>query len=124
MLGSQSHLIEGLQRGVARNRLNAVAFNPLIVRNDDPVVDTNDTSCFAPVCGVSIEQFAEIAKAVAAHDDNAANGSELAGEFGISPDDWLLASRIWNSRIATYPAVAGHLMALFRPGDETEWLAS
>jgi hypothetical protein len=124
MLGAQSHLVNALPRGVERNRWTTASFNPLIVRNDDPIVEFDKHSCFEPVCGVSLETFAEIARTVAARDDDAAQGSELARQFGVTADDWVLASRIWNSRIASYPAVAGHLMALFRPGEDTEWLAS
>jgi hypothetical protein len=109
--------------------------NPLIDRRQDPVVVdevvivdqvviVDEVNCFEPVCGVTIELFADIARAVAARDDDAAHGSELARQCGISAHDWQLASKVWNSRIASEPAVAGHLMALYRDPHEADGLAS
>jgi hypothetical protein len=82
----------------------------------------SDGSAFQPVRGVSLELFAGIAKTVAARDDDHAHGTELAQACGIAPRDWLFASRIWNTRIARFPAVGRQLSELYRD-DERSWLA-
>ena len=77
------------------------------------------TSPFAPVRGVTLELFADIARAVASRHDGAARGTELAAGCGISTTDWLYACRVWNTRIAENPDVAKKLSALYRsdPGE-------
>lgn len=74
------------------------------------------TSPFAPVRGVSLEMFADIAKAIAMRDETDAHGATLALDLGIEPNDWWLASRTWNARIAAEPTVAEFFAARFRSG--------
>lgn len=69
---------------------------------------------FAPVRGVSLEMFADIAKAIASRDDIRAHGRDLALDMGIEPNDWQLACRTWNDRVASNPAVARQFMMRFR----------
>ena len=74
-----------------------------------------DTSPFTPVRGVTLEVFADIARAVASQHDAGTRGTELAVSCGITANDWLYASRVWNARIANNPAVAHKLSVLYRP---------
>jgi hypothetical protein len=71
-------------------------------------------SDFDPVNGVTLDLFAEIARALASTDDHQANGGELAEAYGISAADWHHASRVWNCRIADNPAVARALSRRYR----------
>jgi hypothetical protein len=69
---------------------------------------------FAPVAGVSLEQFATIFKGAAAlsHDD--ARLAEIAQSRGIDADRWELAAAAWNARIQSSPAVASRFSQLYR----------
>jgi hypothetical protein len=71
-------------------------------------------SPFDPVRGVSLEMFADIAKAVESRDDADLHARDLALGMGIEPNDWRLACRTWNLRISTDPAVAQQFTMRFR----------
>lgn len=69
---------------------------------------------FAPVAGVSLEQFAMVFKGAAAlsHDDSRL--TEIAQSRGIGPDRWETAAAAWNARIQSSPAVANRFSQLYR----------
>jgi hypothetical protein len=69
---------------------------------------------FAPVAGVSLEQFATVFKGAAAlsHDDSRL--TEIAQVRGIDPDRWETAAAAWNARIQSSPAVANRFSQLYR----------
>lgn len=71
-------------------------------------------SPFGAVRGVSLEMFTDIAKATGSPDDVHARGSHLALGMGIEPNDWRLACRSWNLRIASNVAVARQFTMRFR----------
>jgi hypothetical protein len=101
-------------------RLSSPLIPPRERRAADPLVTTivgpdTPTSMFAPVRGVSLELFADIARAVASQHDASPRGSALAAKRGVSADDWRFACRVWNTRIAEDPAVARKLSELYRP---------
>jgi hypothetical protein len=105
-------------RGVPR--LSSPLIPPGDRRAADPVVAATDTSDaamsnVAPVRGVTLELFADIARAVASQHEASTGGSELAASCGVAADDWQLACRVWNARIADDPAVAKKLSELYRP---------
>ena len=69
---------------------------------------------FAPVAGVSLEQFVTVYKGVAAlsHDDSRL--TEIAQSHGIDPARWEAAAAGWNARIQASPAVANRFSQLYR----------
>jgi hypothetical protein len=107
-----------LARGVPR--LSSPLIPPRERRAADPLVTTVEgpegaMSMLAPVRGVTLELFADIARAVASQRDASTRGSALAASCGIAAEDWRFACRAWNIRIAEDPAVARKLSELYRP---------
>lgn len=68
---------------------------------------------FEPIAGVSLEQFAEVCKGLAAHGHDQSKGVEVAASKGISPVDWQQAFDGWNARVKTNPAVAQRFSAAY-----------
>lgn len=69
-----------------------------------------------PVAGVSLEQFAEVSKGLAAYGYDQSHAVQIAMSKGIVPDAWNQAVEGWNARIRTDPAVAQRFNALWRAG--------
>lgn len=100
-------------------RLTSPLIPPAERRPSDPEQPTTPgtearTSKFAPVRGVTLELFADIARAVASQHDSSTRGIELAASCDISAADWLVACRTWNTRIADNPDVAKTLSGFYR----------
>lgn len=58
------------------------------------------------IAGVSLEQFADVCKGLAAHGYDQSKGPEVAAEKGIAADAWQQALDGWNERIKSNPALA------------------
>ncbi|MEX2197097.1 MAG: hypothetical protein WD844_17630 [Thermoleophilaceae bacterium] len=61
---------------------------------------------FEPIAGVSLQQFAEVSKGLAAHGYDQSKAVEVAASKGISPERWQQALDGWNARVTANPAVA------------------
>lgn len=68
---------------------------------------------FEPIDGVTLEQFAEVAKGLAEYNYDQSMATQVAGMKGIPADAWLTASVAWNERIKANPAVAQRFNALY-----------
>jgi hypothetical protein len=68
---------------------------------------------FEPVAGVTLEQFAEVAKGLAEYNYDQNMAVQVAGMKGIAPDAWRTGSEAWNERIKANPAVAQRFNALY-----------
>jgi hypothetical protein len=68
---------------------------------------------FEPIAGVSLQQFAEVCKGLAAHGYDQSKGAEVAASKGISPGDWQQALDGWNARVKANPAVAQGFSAAY-----------
>jgi hypothetical protein len=68
---------------------------------------------FEPIAGVSLQQFAEVCKGLAAHGYDQSKGAEVAASKGISPGDWQQALDGWNARVKGNPAVAQGFSAAY-----------
>lgn len=68
---------------------------------------------FEPVSGVSLEQYAEVSKGLAAYNYDQSKAVEIAASKGISADAWQTAMDTWNARMKTNPAVAQRFNALY-----------
>jgi hypothetical protein len=71
---------------------------------------------FEPIAGVSLEQFAAVSKGVAAYNYDQSKLAEVAASKGIPSFSWEDASRGWNDRIRSNPAVAQRFNQLYRAG--------
>ncbi|MBI4897760.1 MAG: hypothetical protein HY827_05275 [Actinobacteria bacterium] len=71
------------------------------------------TPDFEPVSGVSLEQYAEVSKELAAQGGDQSKAAEIAASKGISADDWQTAVDGWNQRMQTNPAVGQRFNALY-----------
>jgi len=68
---------------------------------------------FEPVSGVSLEQFAEVSKGLAAVNYDQSQAPAIAASKGISGENWQAAVDGWNARIKANPAVAKRFNALY-----------
>ncbi len=68
---------------------------------------------FDPVAGVSLEQYAEVAKGLAEYNYDQAMAVQIAGMKGIAADAWQTASDTWTARMKANPAVAQRFNALY-----------
>ena len=69
---------------------------------------------FDPIAGVSLEEFAAVSKGVAAYNYDGSKLPEVAASRGIAAANWDEASRGWNSRMQTNPAVTQRFNQLYR----------
>lgn len=69
---------------------------------------------FEPIAGVSLEQFAEVSKGLAAYGYDQSKAVEVAASKGISADTWQQALDGWNARVTANPAVAQQFNAYYR----------
>lgn len=68
---------------------------------------------FEPVAGVTIEQYADVSKEVAASGGDQSKAAAIAAGKGISADDWQAAMDGWNQRMQTNPAVGQRFNQLY-----------
>jgi hypothetical protein len=68
---------------------------------------------FEPIAGVSLQQFAQVCKGLAAHGYDQSKGTEVAASMGIGPAEWQQALDGWNARVKANPAVAQGFSAAY-----------
>jgi hypothetical protein len=68
---------------------------------------------FEPISGVSLGQFAEVSKGLAAVNYDQSQAPAIAASKGISGESWQAAVDGWNARIKANPAVAKRFNALY-----------
>jgi len=68
---------------------------------------------FAPIAAVSLELYAQISKSLATIDYDLSRSIRLAGDKGVSEENWAVAVEGWNSRMAANPAVGTKFSALY-----------
>ena len=68
---------------------------------------------FEPIAGVSLQQFAQVCKGLAAHGYDQSKGPEVAASMGIGPAEWQQALDGWNARVKANPAVAQGFSAAY-----------
>jgi hypothetical protein len=70
-------------------------------------------SDFEPIAAVSLELYAQISKSLATIDYDLSRSIRLAGDKGVSEEDWAVAGEGWNARMAANPAVGTEFSALY-----------
>lgn len=68
---------------------------------------------FEPVAGVTIEQYAEISKELAAQGNDQSKAAGIAASKGISVENWDSAVAGWNQRMQGNPAVGQRFNQLY-----------
>jgi len=68
---------------------------------------------YEPISGVSLEQFADVSKGLAAVNYDQSQAPAIAATKGISGESWQAAVDGWNARIKANPAVAKRFNALY-----------
>ena len=69
---------------------------------------------FEPIAGVSLEQYAQVSKGVAAYGYDQSKLVTVAVSHGIAEYDWEEAFQGWNERIKRNPAVARRFNQAYR----------
>jgi hypothetical protein len=68
---------------------------------------------FEPIAGVSLDQYADISKGLAAYGYDQSKAVDVAASRGVSSDDWQQAVDGWNARMVANPAVAQQFNKLY-----------
>lgn len=106
-MGAQAQEMAAAQQAAAQAQMAQVGAIPGGSFAPDPAALT-------PIGGVTLEQYVEISKAIAASgsSDEASAASVAAGK-GVSADDWKAALDGWNQRIRTNGGVAHQFNQLY-----------
>jgi hypothetical protein len=79
-----------------------------------PAAGVPDGPDFEPIAGVALDQFAAVAKEIAAHNYDQSRLAEVAAARGIDPVSWETARQGWNRRIHASPALAQRFNQIYR----------
>src|SRR4051794_22132055 len=71
---------------------------------------------FEPIAGVSLAQYAEISKGLAAVNYDQSRASEVANAHGVTSTNWDAAVEGWNARMQTNREVGKQFNALYTQG--------
>lgn len=74
------------------------------------------TGNFEPIAGVTIEQYAEVSKELAAHGNDQSMAAGIAAAKGISAENWQAAMDGWNQRMQGDPSVGQRFNQLYTAG--------
>ena len=69
---------------------------------------------FAPIAGVSLEQYVAVSKGLAAYGYDPTKAPEVATAMGIEDHSWTQASEGWNARMRANPGVAQRFNTIYR----------
>jgi hypothetical protein len=78
-----------------------------------PLAAGGTSGDFSPICGVSLEQYVEVSRGLAAYNYDQSKAVQVAGTKGINAMDWTAAMEGWNHRMRVNPAVARQFNALY-----------
>lgn len=98
-MGAQAQEMAAAQQAAAQQAATAAQ------QAADQAADAGGAG-YEPIAGVSLEQFAEVCKGIAAAGNDQSKGPEIAESKGISGDSWQQALDGWNARIAGDGALA------------------
>lgn len=66
-----------------------------------------------PIAGVSLEQYADISRGLAAYGYDQSKAVEVAASKGVPADQWQQAMDGWNARMRSDPSIARRFNALY-----------
>ena len=68
----------------------------------------------APIAGVTVDQYVQVCKGIAAYNYDQSMLPIVAARLGIAADAWPMAAAGFNARVSNSPAFARHFNALYR----------
>ena len=68
----------------------------------------------APIAGVTVEQYVQVVKGIAAYNYDQSMLASVAAGFGIDSEAWQTAAAGFNARVSASPAFAKHFNTLYR----------
>lgn len=68
----------------------------------------------APIAGVTVDQYVQVCKGIAAYNYDQSMLPIVAARLGIAADAWAMAAAGFNARVSNSPAFARHFNALYR----------
>jgi hypothetical protein len=113
-LGAQAQQMAAAQQAAAMQQQEMAA--QMAASSAAAGTPTATAGDLAPIAGVSLEQYAEISRGLAAYGYDQSKAVEVAASKGVSPDNWQQAMDGWNARIAGNPAVGQQFNQLYRAG--------
>ena len=81
-----------------------------------PPVGPIDEADLAPIAGVSLEQYVDISKGLAAYGYDQSKAALVAASKGVSADSWDAAVEGWNERITANRAIGQRFNQLYMGG--------
>jgi hypothetical protein len=109
-MGAQAQEMAAAQQAAAQAQMAGVANMPGMAGGSY----APDPAALTPIGGVTLEQYAEIAKAIAASgSSDAESAKSIAAGKGVSADNWTEAVEGWNQRIKTNGGVAHQFNQLY-----------
>jgi hypothetical protein len=111
MLAQAAELRAASQAGMAAGAGTAMPGGGVM-----PPVGPIDDADLEPIAGVSLEQYVEISKGVAAQGPDPANVTLVAASKGVSAESWEAAVAGWNDRIKANRAIGRRFNQLYMGG--------
>jgi hypothetical protein len=112
-MGAQAQEMAAAQQAAAQAQMAQVsaAYN---VPSGQPGSFAPDPAALEPIGGVTLEQYAEISKEIAAGgSSDEASAASVAAGHGVSAKNWKEAMEGWNHRIKTNGGVAHQFNQLY-----------
>jgi hypothetical protein len=108
-MGEQAQQLAAAQQAAAQAQMAGISNLPGGVGSFAP-----DPAALTPIGGVTLEQYAEISKDIAASgSSDAASAASAAAAKGVSAENWAEAVEGWNHRIKTNGGVAHQFNQLY-----------
>lgn len=108
-LGAQAQQMAAAQQAAAQQQASAALAGAQAAGVAAPAGGSLE-----PVAGVSLQQYAVVSKGLAAYNYDQSKAVVVAGQHGISAENWETASAGWNARITNDPSVAQAFNAAYR----------
>ena len=103
MMGAQAQQMAYAQQQQAMAAAQAAGVAPVA-----------DGDVFAPIAGVTVEQYVAVVKGIAAYNYDQNMLPMLAAQHGIDRASWDQAAAGFNARVTSSPAFAQHFNTLYR----------
>lgn len=108
-MGAQAQELAAAQQAAAQAQMAGLSNLPAGAGSFAP-----DPAALTPIGGVTLEQYVEISKEIAASgSSDAASAAAVAAGKGISAESWAEAVEGWNHRIKTNGGVAHQFNTLY-----------
>ena len=100
------------QQAAAQRAATAAAVPPAPAAAPVPLSEAD----LAPIGGVSLQDYAEVGRQLAAVGNDLTLAPQLAASRGVDAGDWAAAVEGWNQRMLANPAIARELHRLYVGG--------